>query len=150
MRSLLFAALWLAQFTQPVIASPSTELATTKPMGPPPSQIIRLWEHDAPGAQGSDESADVPRMGLYPASQPTGAAIIVCMGGGYGHLAGIEGSPVAAWLNSTGVTAFVLRYRLGPKYRHPVEMGDVQRAIRLVRSRAEEWKLDPKRIGVMG
>jgi acetyl esterase/lipase len=82
---------------------------------------------------------------------PNTPAIIVCPGGSYQRLASNhEGRQVANYLNSMGVAAFVLRYRLGPKYHHPVELGDAQRAIRLVRSHAAEWNLDPARIGIMG
>ena len=67
----------------------------------------------------------------------TGTAVIVCPGGGYGALAmDKEGNDIARWLNSLGVAAFVLKYRLGPKYRHPIELQDAQRAIRTVRSKA--------------
>ena len=76
--------------------------------------------------------------------------MIVCPGGGYGFLASHEGPDVAEWLNTLGVTAFVLKYRLGPRYHHPAMLNDAQRAIRTVRSKAEEWKLDPHRIGIMG
>jgi acetyl esterase/lipase len=77
--------------------------------------------------------------------------VIVCPGGGYVHLSmEKEGSDVAHWWNSLGVTAFVLKYRLGPKYRHPIELGDAQRAIRTVRARAAEWGVRPDRIGIMG
>lgn len=80
-----------------------------------------------------------------------GCAVIVCPGGGYGHLASTyEGHDVAEWFTSFGVTGFVLRYRLAPKYHHPSPMLDIQRAVRTVRSRAKEWNLDPARIGVMG
>lgn len=115
----------------------------------PESNVVRLWEGDAPGAQGK-EDADVPTLTIYRPHQPNGAAVVVCPGGGYGGLAAHEGRPVAEWLNTVGVTGFVLKYRLGPRYHHPVEMGDVLRAIRLVRSRAADWKLDPHRIGVLG
>jgi acetyl esterase/lipase len=115
------------------------------------TQPIRLWEHDAPGALGA-EAVDVPTLTpfLVDASKASGAGFIVCPGGGYQHLAPHEGAPVAQWLNTLGINAFVLKYRLGPKYRHPVEMEDVQRAIRLVRARAGEWGIDPKRIGILG
>ena len=76
--------------------------------------------------------------------------MIVCPGGGYTHLAEHEGGPVAEWLNSLGVTAFVLKYRLGPRYHHPAPMQDAARAIRIVRARAVEWGLDPQRIGILG
>lgn len=112
---------------------------------------LRLWTGDAPGAKGSAPQ-DIPTITVYPPAEGTanGSAIVVCPGGGYGGLAGHEGAPIAEWLNSIGVTAFVLKYRLGPTYHHPVEIGDAQRAIRTVRSRAAEWKVDPNRIGIIG
>jgi acetyl esterase/lipase len=77
--------------------------------------------------------------------------VVVCPGGGYGGLAEHEGHPIAKWLNSLGVTAIVLKYRLGSAgYRHPVMLNDASRAIRTVRSHAGEWKIDPKRIGILG
>ena len=82
---------------------------------------------------------------------PNTPAVIVCPGGGYGALASNhEGRQVASYLNSLGVAAFVLRYRLGPRYRHPTQIGDAQRAIRMVRSHATDWRIDPARIGIMG
>ena len=113
---------------------------------------IRLWEGDAPGATGK-EPQDIPTLTPYlPAADKTsGTAIVVCPGGGYGGLAGHEGEGYAKWLADNGISAFVLKYRLGSAgYRHPVMLNDVSRAIRLVRSRAGEWKLDTKRVGVMG
>ncbi|MDQ3820846.1 MAG: alpha/beta hydrolase [Acidobacteriota bacterium] len=85
-----------------------------------------------------------------PKEKATGAAVIVCPGGGYSHLADHEGGPVAEWLNTLGVTAFVLKYRIGPRYHHPAPLQDAQRAIQLVRARAREWGLDPERIGILG
>jgi acetyl esterase/lipase len=113
--------------------------------------VLRLWEGDAPGAQGTSD-ADIPTLTVYlpPADKANGASVVVCPGGGYGGLAGHEGKPVAEWLNTTGVTGFVLKYRLGPRYHHPVMMQDVNRAIRTVRAHASEWKLDANRIGVLG
>src|SRR5215208_1239333 len=110
-----------------------------------------LWPQGAPGALGK-EPADVPTLTPYPApkERATGAAIVVCPGGGYQHLADHEGRPVAEWLNSVGVTAFVLKYRLGPRYRHPSMSQDAARAIRLVRARAAEWGLDAGRVGILG
>src|SRR6188474_2301266 len=115
-------------------------------------QVIPLWTGAAPGALGSDES-DIPALTVYlprtmAASTP---AVIVCPGGGYTRLASNhEGRQVAGFLNSLGMAAFVLRYRLGPRYHHPIELGDAQRAIRTLRFRATEWQLDPTRIGIMG
>lgn len=113
---------------------------------------ILLFPEGAPGALGTDD-ADQPAIRLYPSPDDTrtGAAIVVCPGGGYGGLASDhEGQQVAQWLNSIGVTAGVLKYRLGPKYHHPAPLQDVQRAIRYVRSRAAELNIDPERVGVMG
>jgi acetyl esterase/lipase len=113
-------------------------------------EVVPLWSNGAPGAVGTNPE-DIPTLTLYfPKEKSNGAAVIVCPGGGYSHLANHEGSPVAEWLNSLGITAFVLKYRLGPRYHHPAPLQDAARAIRTVRSRASEWKLDPKRIGILG
>jgi acetyl esterase/lipase len=115
-------------------------------------KVELLWPKGAPGAVGSEER-DKPSLTLYlpPADQANGAAVVVCPGGGYGSLAvGHEGKDPAEWLIRHGIAAFVLRYRLGPRYRHPAPMQDAQRAMRLVRSRAKEWGFDPKRVGIWG
>lgn len=115
-------------------------------------QTIPLWENGAPGALGNNDS-DKPTLTIYLALHPTVSrtAVIVFPGGGYGMLASNhEGRQVANWLNALGVTAFVLKYRLGPRYHHPIELGDAQRAIRLVRARAAEFGVSPDRIGIMG
>jgi len=115
-------------------------------------QTMPLWAGAAPGALGTDET-DVPAITVYlprtvAANTP---AMIICPGGGYVNLAmNHEGRQVANYLNSLGLVAFVLRYRLGPRYHHPIELGDAQRAIRTLRSKAGEWRLDPARIGIMG
>ena len=116
---------------------------------------MRLWEGDAPGALGKEQSEkntnDVPTITVYrPTGANSGAAIVICPGGGYGGLAPHEGKPVAEWANSLGMTGVVLRYRLGPKYHHPVMQQDVNRAIRMVRAHAKEWGVDPQRVGVLG
>jgi acetyl esterase/lipase len=124
----------------------TTAPATNQPAAMP------LWPNGAPGAKGSAPE-DIPSIQLYqpPADKANGAAIVVCPGGGYGALAAHEGHDVAVWLNSIGVTAVVLKYRLGRfGYRHPVMLQDAQRAIRTTRAKAAEWKIDPNRIGIMG
>ncbi len=115
------------------------------------SAPIVLWPEGAPGAVGHDP-VDIPTLTPYlpPKEKATRAAIVVCPGGGYGHLADHEGGPVAEWLNSIGVAAFVLKYRLGPRYHHPAPLQDAARAIRTLRARAAEWNLDPERIGILG
>jgi acetyl esterase/lipase len=112
---------------------------------------IPLWEGGAPGALGTAD-ADKPTLTIYRASRrASGTAVVLAPGGGYQNLAmDHEGRQVAAFLNSMGVSAFVLKYRLGPKYHHPIELGDAQRAIRIVRSRAQEFGVRPDRIGMMG
>jgi acetyl esterase/lipase len=111
-----------------------------------------LWPDGAPGAKGT-EPVDKPKITVYraPAEKANGAAVVVCPGGGYRILAADhEGKQVAEWLNSIGVTAFVLQYRVGPRYQHPAPLQDAQRAMRLVRARAAEWKIDPTRVGMLG
>jgi acetyl esterase/lipase/lysophospholipase L1-like esterase len=111
---------------------------------------ITLWPAGAPGAIGK-EPADIPTLTPYlPKEKATGAAVIVCPGGGYSHLADHEGRPVAEWLSSIGISAFVLKYRHGPRYHHPAPLQDAAQAIRMVRTRAAEWQIDPKRIGILG
>lgn len=115
-------------------------------------EILRLWDGPAPGALG-EADADIPTLTVYlPRNMRENTpAVIVCPGGGYVNLAmNHEGRQVANYLNSLGIAAFVLRSRLGPRYHHPVELGDAQRAIRTLRSHAEEWRLDPTRIGILG
>jgi acetyl esterase/lipase len=114
--------------------------------------VFRLWDGDAPGAQGK-EDRDIPTITVYmprSVAQPV-TAIVVCPGGGYQNLASNhEGRQVASYLNSLGIAAVVLKYRLGPKYHHPVEIGDAQRAVRMLRAKAAEWRLAPDHIGIMG
>jgi acetyl esterase/lipase len=111
-----------------------------------------LWPKGAPGAVGKTDK-DKPTLTAYlpPAGKANGTAVVVCPGGGYGGLAlGHEGRDIAQWLNDRGVAAFVLKYRLGPRYRHPAPLQDAQRALRTVRARAKELGIDPKRLGVWG
>jgi acetyl esterase/lipase len=112
---------------------------------------VLLWPGGAPGAQGSADE-DKPTLTIYPATEhKVATGVVVCPGGSYAHLAmDHEGVQIAQWLNNLGISAFVLKYRLGMKYHHPVELGDAQRAIRYVRAHAAEWGIDPQRIGVWG
>jgi acetyl esterase/lipase len=126
--------------------------AQQQPLPIQDGQVIPLWSGPAPGALGT-EDRDIPAIQVFlPRTlTPNTPAVIVCPGGGYTNLASNhEGRQVANYFNSLGVAAFVLRYRLGPRYHHPIELGDAQRAIRLLRSHASEWRLDPARIGIMG
>jgi acetyl esterase/lipase len=111
-----------------------------------------LWPEGAPGALGKEDK-DIPTLTPYwpDPGKATGAAIVICPGGGYGGLAPHEGWQYARFLNEYGIAGFVLKYRLGPDgYHHPAMLQDAARALRTVRARSDEWKLDPKRIGIMG
>ncbi len=116
-------------------------------------QAVTLWPGGAPGAKGQDPEKDIPTLTVWLAKPETatGAAVVVCPGGGYGMLAmDHEGKQVAEWLNSLGVSAFVLKYRLGPRYHHPAMLQDAGRAIRTVRALGPRWGVDPHRIAILG
>ena len=117
-----------------------------------PERIL-LWPEGAPEAKGT-EPKDQPWMDLYlpEKAAANGCAVVVCPGGGYGGLADDhEGIQPARFYNSLGVTAYVLHYRLGGNgYKHPIPWHDAQRALRLVRTRAEKDGIDPGRLGIMG
>jgi acetyl esterase/lipase len=135
-----------------LVASAARAADEPPPMAPAAAETIRLWQGDAPAARGTADH-DVPVVAWWPAptSAALTAAIVVCPGGGYGGLADHEGTDYARWLNAQGISAFVLRYRLGSNgYRHPVMIGDVSRAIRLVRHGHDRFGVDPRRVGVMG
>jgi acetyl esterase/lipase len=115
--------------------------------------VIRLWSGDAPGALGTAEK-DIPTLTVFlpDSAHATGTAIVICPGGGYGHLAiKKEGEDYARFLGMHGVAGFVLKYRLGSDgFRYPAIFYDVQRALRLVRARSSEWRVDPNKIGIIG
>ncbi len=135
--------------------------------------VIVLWPDGAPGSEGRSEPEKVrvtdagervvssvhrPSLTVYPAevASATGAGIVVMPGGGHRELwTDHEGHRVAAWLAEHGVSAFVLKYRLAREEgsRYTVEdhaLADARRALRSVRRRAKEWRVDPERLGVMG
>lgn len=124
---------------------------STASAGSHPAKTILLWPDGAPGAKG-DTAVDKPSITVYlPSRNPTHTGILLFPGGGYTELAiEKEGTKPAEWLNARGVAAFVLTYRLGPRYHYPVELLDAQRAIRYVRSHAAQYGLDPSHIGVWG
>jgi acetyl esterase/lipase len=116
------------------------------------SNSFALWPNGAPGALGTADK-DIPTLTVYLSTptKATGAAIVICPGGGYAGLALHEGKSYALWLNEQGIAGFVLKYRRAPGgYHHPAMLQDAARAVRTVRARAEEWKLDPNRVGIMG
>lgn len=136
--------------------------------------VISVWPGEAPGSEGktSDEKVRLtqedgehvytsihrPSLTVYlpPAGKATGAAVVICPGGGHRELwIDHEGHNVARWLAAHGVASFVLKYRLareeGSTYQIEIhELADLQRSIQLVRSRATEWGIDPARVGIMG
>jgi acetyl esterase/lipase len=146
-------------FAMEAAAAEPAKPASTAPRrigrGTPPAddhpKLLLYGDKAAPGAMGETD-ADKAWIWIYqaPADKANGTAVVICPGGGYGGLAiGHEGNDSARWYNSLGVSAFVLKYRLSP-YRHPVPLDDAQRAIRLVRAKADEWKVDKNRVGIMG
>ena len=117
-----------------------------------PLEPLLLWPTGALGALGEKDD-DKPSITPFLAvpEKATGAAMVICPGGGYGGLAAHEGQGYAEYLTQQGVSCFVLKYRLGSKgYRHPAMLNDAARALRLVRNDAVKWKIDPDRVGIMG
>ncbi len=114
---------------------------------------LRLWNDAAPGAVGSEEK-DIPGLIVYlPTSTAQKlSALVIFPGGGYGGLAmDHEGHQIARWANKLGMAGIICNYRhRGKGYGHPHPMLDAQRAIRIARHRADQWNLDPQKIGVIG
>ena len=138
-------SLLLMSITFPGISLP---LHAQLPAGFP--QPIYLWTNGAPGALGNSE-ADTPRMYAFlPKTRSTSTSVLVIPGGGYQGVAmGYEGVQIAGWLNTQGIAAFVLDYRVAP-WHYPAEIEDGQRAMRLIRAHAAEYGIDPARLGVWG
>lgn len=130
-----------------VLAALSAESPADEPT------VLPLWPAGAPDAMGTDDD-DKPTLSisLPDKDKANGTAVVICPGGGYSGLAfGYEGVDIGKWLNEHGVAAFVLKYRhRGNGYGHPTPLGDAQRAIRLVRSRAKQYNVDPHKIGILG
>jgi len=119
---------------------------------PVAARVESLWPGGAPGALGTEE-VDRPTLGIYlpAAEKASGAAVVICPGGGYRNLSmENEGSLVAQWMNTHGIAAFVLKYRLGPRYHHPAPLDDAQHALRYVRVHADEFRIRADRVGIMG
>lgn len=137
-----------------------------------PWKTMKLWPGKAPGEKGDigPESERPPRPGqrkviriqnvstptlsVYRPQKPNGAAVVICPGGGYSILAwDLEGTEVAEWLNSFGVTAVVVKYRVPrrkDREKHDAPLQDAQRALGLSRHHAKAWGIDPQRIGILG
>lgn len=111
---------------------------------------IVLWQAGAPGALGTT-AKDIPTLTPYVPAKASGAAMLLIPGGSYSGIYEGQAEPFARWLNEQGITAFVLRYRLGSAgYRYPAQLQDAVEAMRQIRGNADKWKIDAKRIGVMG
>lgn len=115
----------------------------------PPTTAAPIWEGTPPGFDPAYQQAAPTLTPFLVASDSPRPAVIVFPGGGYEIKAGHEAAPIAQWFNTLGISAFVLDYRVSP-YRQPVPLLDARRAIQVVRSRAAEWSIDPKRVGVLG
>ena len=113
------------------------------------AEVVQIWKGRAPIGEGKFEKSDT-QITVHRAAKDSGAAIVICPGGGYGGLVtGAEGHGIAKWLNGHGITGVVLEYRL-PKGRPFVPLLDAQRAIRTVRANAKEWNIDPSQVGIIG
>ena len=116
----------------------------------PPKSVL-LWPDGAPGALGTTD-ADKPSLDVYlPEKSDLGTGVLVVPGGGYVALAlDHEGAQVAQWLNERGVAAFVLHYRIAPRYHYPAPIQDGQRAMSYLRAHAADYNIKPERIGIWG
>jgi acetyl esterase/lipase len=166
-------------FFAAAIAAISSSLAAQQPAWPPsPAHVtLPVWPHAAPGASPTSApesdtttskdqlvagrplirlgNVSAPTLTLYqPTAKNTGAAVVVFPGGGYHILAmDLEGTEVCDWLNSSGITCVLLKYRVpdsGPYPKSAAALQDAQRALGIVRAHAAEWHIDPQRIGVLG
>lgn len=154
--ALLLALAALAAPADPATSAASvTPTASASPAAPsasPAADAIPLWPDGAPGALGH-AAVDIPTITPFLPSPgtATGAALLICPGGGYSHLSPHEGEGYARFFNANGITAFVLAYRLGSHgYHYPAMYLDVSRALRYIRAHAADWAVDPHRIGIVG
>ncbi len=148
---------WLASLSLSVVALHAAcgQSSRAEPKGDPPpagfTEAMPLYPGEAPGAVGTSP-ADAPKIYSYPAAGPgLHPAVVVLPGGGYVHVVTEkEGGAAARWLQAHGVSAYVVLYRVAPRYTYPVPMNDGLRAMRLVRAHATEWHLKPDAIGAWG
>ena len=134
-----------------LLANTSSAQNTGQSPEPSPTHRVALWPGKAPIGEGEYEASDLELEVFLPdADRANGAAIVLCPGGGYiRHVTDREGYPIARWLNEHGIATIILEYRL-PRLRPQRPLLDAQRAIRLTRAKAAEWKIDPQRIGILG
>jgi acetyl esterase/lipase len=137
---------------RPILIALAAALASCATEAPRPTLLrLRLWPDQAPVGDGTSEPCPTELQVYFPTREKnTGAAVVVCPGGGYiRHVMDREGYPIAEWLTSNGIAAILLQYRL-PEGRPQVPLLDAQRALRTVRARASDWEIDPCRIGILG
>ena len=153
-------------------AEPAGIPADVAPFVSSPSETINIWSELPPGGIPEEIQPEewkdvgdkyhsvfifnvsIPTLAFYPADKPNGACVLVFPGGGYSSLAyNYEGVDIAKRFNQMGVSACVLKYRIPSRSGQPrywAALQDARRAIRVVRSRAKEWKIDPNKVGVLG
>lgn len=142
----------LLAFTAILAAGPGLQAqAEAQAAKPTATHRVPLWNGQAPVGDGKVEACTKElEVFLPPPDKANGAAIVLCPGGGYiRHVTDREGYPIARWLNEHGIACVILEYRL-PELRHQVPLLDAQRAIRLTRANSAAWKIDPKRVGILG
>lgn len=114
------------------------------------AETLPLWKGDAPEGGGKFSDSSKAKLTVHLPEKPNGAALVICPGGGYGGLVTKgEGHGIAAWLNAHGIAGIVLEYRL-PAGRPYVPLLDAQQALRTVRANATKWRIDPKKVGIIG
>jgi acetyl esterase/lipase len=150
MRRLLITPFLLAALICSVLSFAAAQTKASPPLDPNLGiTTIPVWSGHIPGSKSLP--ADIPTLTVFPPFRPNGTAVIVAPGGGYTMLASNhEGRQVADWFAARGITAFVLKYRLGPHNLFPIPLEDAQRAIRLVRYNALKFHISPDRIGIIG
>jgi acetyl esterase/lipase len=137
-----------------IILRSALPLDDARTMNTTPS-TIPLWPNGIPGSVEAahaqhPRAVEIPHLALHLLKDGAAkACVVVLPGGGYGTRADHEGTPIAEWLNSIGISAVVCHYRVSP-WRHPAPISDARRAIRLVRAHAREWNIDPAKVGILG
>lgn len=137
---------------KPILPALAVLALATSPLFAADAPVLPLWPDGIPDKVAGSDFEPTLTVYLPDEAKNTGAAVVICPGGGYGHTAmDHEGHDIAKWFNSFGVAGIILDYRhRGRGYGHPAPLKDAQRAIRTVRTKAKEWKIDPAKIGVMG
>ena len=150
-KAIVIAALVAGLSGTKLTAQNTPATGTAEEIALPHGEVQYLWPAGAPGAVGNEE-LDKPKLEIFGATGPgLHTAVVVCPGGGYVHLAyEKEGTRIAEWLNLRDITAFVLTYRLAPRYKYPAPQDDGKRAVRWVRSHAAEYHVDPNKVGMWG